>query len=113
VGIDRYEIYRDGVAVASVPAGATAVTIRLGAGTFTVRAFDTAGNRSTVLATTIATPATRPKGAPQPIPAWAWARLAWQLKGSKGKAPVHPVKLPPWYEPWAAWRKQPYTLSAG
>ena len=86
-----------------IAGNSTAVNVRTfdpaGAGVYTVRAFDAAGNQSSVLASVTVDPVSRPRSAPHRIPKWAWALLAWEQNGSKGTRPsTEPAAE--WFADW-------------
>jgi hypothetical protein len=115
VGVDHYELYLNGTPLERIAGSRTRTSIRTfeptGKSTYTVRAFDAAGNQSTVPAPVIVQRVRRPKGPPSRIPQWAWNLLAWQEHGRRGARPKTPATLPHWYPSWKVWRQHPFQLA--
>jgi len=78
---------------------------------FRVRAFDAAGNASTLSPLVKVVPTRKPSGLPRSIPAWAWRLFTWQSHGRKGARPKTPKPIPSWYWRWASWRLNPYRVA--
>lgn len=112
VGIARYAVYLNGVAIASVTGSTQATTHAIqpkGRSVYTVRAFDAAGNESGPSGTVIVAPRAVPAIA-KSVPSWAWKFLAWQQHGQKGVRPKTPKPLPSWYAGWKRWRLEPFQI---
>jgi hypothetical protein len=113
VGVDHYEVYRDGSPIKEASGASSQVTFRSfngrGPTVFTVRAFDAAGNRSDTNGEVTVKPVARPKSVPKHVPSWAWKLLAWQ-RHHTGAKPVTPKPLPAWYAVWKSWRSGLYRL---
>jgi hypothetical protein len=113
VGVQRYELFRDGKLRKRIAGRATRTSIARFSTRkrtlFTLQALDAAGNRSAA-ATLRVIHRARPAGVPRVIPAWARKLYAWQTHGKRGRRPATPAKLPRWYARWKAWQLQPYAF---
>jgi len=113
VGVDHYELFRDGVLRKRISGRATRIAlarfVTRKATLFTLQALDAAKNRSDAATLRVIRRA-RPAGVPRAIPAWARKLYAWQTHGQHGKRPATPAKLPHWYARWKAWQLQPYAF---
>ena len=113
VGVDHYQLYRNGKPLVRIPADTLTTTLRrYGTGVFTLAALDAAGNRSLDSGEITVVRRARPTRLPKSIPDWSWKLLAWQQHGGRGVRPAAaPKKLPHWYDAWRSWRLQPYRLA--
>jgi hypothetical protein len=117
VGVDRYELDRNGKPLARISARLTRASLR-GFHTrrrtvFTVRALDAAGNQSPASNPVTVSARARPAGLPRKVPGWTGRLLAWERHGRRGSRPVTPVRLPAWYARWRGWLLQPYRIVSG
>jgi hypothetical protein len=113
VGVDHYELERNGLSLERLPAAAVTTTIRLqGAATYTLIALDGAGNQSSPAIIAIGVRA-RPAAVRAGIPRWAWRLLVWRASPDHRTLPrpAAPTTLPAWYWRWAGWRLNPYRIS--
>jgi Bacterial Ig-like domain (group 3)/Glycine rich protein/Fibronectin type III domain len=114
VGVDHYELYRDGAPSLRLPGAAVRTSVHdfapTGTTVYTIRALDAAGNESDVLARATVERVARPAAAPHRVPAWAWKLLRRQSAGM-GARPAAPKRLPAWYRTWKAWRQHPFRLA--
>jgi hypothetical protein len=114
VGVDHYQLLRDGKRAKRLARGVTRVTLpgfRPPRRTvFAVRAFDAAGNSGPLSNFVAVAAVPRPAGIPKAIPGWAPKLLAWKRAGKQGRRPESPRTLPAWYPRWEAWQQHPVSI---
>lgn len=117
IGVDHYQLSRDGRPVQRIAGHARCISLSgfhtARRTTFSLRAFDAAGNRSVASNRVTVIPVRRPAGVPRVVPGWARKLLAWQTSGHHRKRPPAPAKLPAWYARWKAWQLHLYTVTGG
>ena len=114
VGVQRYNLLRNGTAVKSLDASSRRVTVQgfspSGLNVFRVQAVDAAGNASQPSAALVVVAAKRPPALPRAVPRWAYALYSWQHTHAGGRPKAAPKRPPAWYWIWSAWRSSPYRL---
>lgn len=111
VGVDHYQLLRDGKRAKRLARGATRLSMpgfRPKRRTvFVLRAYDAAGNAGPLSSPVAVVAVPRPKGVPNAIPAWAPRLLGWERAGRHGTRPKTPRTLPTWFARWEAWQQHP------
>ena len=111
VGVDRYQLPRDGKSAKRLARSVTQLTMSgfrpKKRTVFALRAYDAAGNAGPLSAAVTVVPVPRPKAVPRTVPEWAPRLLGWQRRGTHGARPTTPAPLPAWYARWQAWQQRP------